>query len=227
MAAVDGTGLRYAVFFAGCPLRCVCCHNPDTWFSSEKTIGAEELESKLCRYRPYFKKDGGVTFSGGEPLLQAAFLKEMIPLLKRDGIAYALDTSGCVELTDEVKTVLDHSQLVILDLKYWDDASYRAYTGQGMEKTLAVADYLNAIGKKTWIRTVVIPGINDTPEIIARYLPYIRRWPCAQKYELLAFHTMGFYKYDKLGLNNPLQSTPALDPDARSRLQAFVDAELS
>lgn len=227
LAARDGDGLRYAVFFAGCPLRCAYCHNPDTWLSSDRTIGAGELLSKLRRYRPYFNNDGGVTFSGGEPLLQAAFLREMIPLLEADGIDYALDTSGCVDLTPDVKAVLDHAGLVILDLKFWDDESYREYTGQGIARTLATADYLNSINKKTWIRTVVIPGVNDSEEVLARYLPYIRRWGCATRYELLAFHTMGFFKYDEAGLFNPLKNTAPLDFAVLDSLQKFVDGELS
>ena len=227
LAAVDGEGLRCAVFFRGCPLHCVYCHNPDTQaFGKEGEIGAEELVRKISRYRPYFKERGGVTFSGGEPLCQAEFLCELIPLLEREGIGYIPDTSGAVVLSESVKTVLRQAQSVLLDLKFWDEESYRRYTGVGIAPALAMLDYLEEIGKPTRIRTVVIPGINDSTEMLASYLPHLRGKRCVTRYELLPFHTLGFFKYAELGVPNPLAQTPPMDRERLKTLQEFIDEKL-
>ena len=228
LAAVDGMGLRCAVFLAGCPLRCAYCHNPDTWTVASGTeIDAETLFRKIKRYKPYFKDIGGVTFSGGEPLLQAAFIREMIPLLASEDIPYAIDTSGAVALTDDVRFVLDHAQTILLDLKFWDSESYLRYTGHDWDNTIAILSYLNQTGKSTWIRTVTVPGINDSEEILKRYCQILKDYTCIEKYELLGFHTMGFFKYRELGVENPLVDTPPLENDKKSALQAFVDQRLA
>lgn len=226
LAAVDGEGLRCAVFFAGCPLRCAYCHNPDTWAPIGTQMSAHDLVKKIARYKPYFGENGGVTFSGGEPLLQASFIEEMMPLLKKQSISYAVDTSGAVVLSASVKNVLKQAQLVLLDLKFWDDESYRFYTGHDMRKTLAMLDYLNEINQNVWIRTVIIPGVNDNEEALLKYLPYIKNKPCVKKYELLAFHTMGFYKYENLGIINSFSEKKDLDNETKARLQAFVERHL-
>ena len=228
LAAVDGMGLRCAVFLAGCPLRCAYCHNPDTWAIAAGTeTDAETLFRKIRRYKPYFKELGGVTFSGGEPLLQAAFIREIIPMLASEKIPYAIDTSGAVKLTDDVKFVLDHAQTVLLDLKFWDRESYLRYTGRPWDDTLAMLEYLNQIGKSTWIRTVTVPNVNDSEDCIERYLQTVKNYACVEKYELLAFHTMGFFKYRELGIENPLCNTPPLDQDRKKALQAFADRRLA
>ena len=224
LAAVDGEGLRCAVFLAGCPLRCAYCHNPDTWSASGgRETEAAALVGKIARYKSYFGADGGVTFSGGEPLLQAEFLTEMIPLLKEKGIGYIVDTSGAVALTDAVKTVLQGAQGVLLDLKFWDDESYRRYTGQTSEAPLRMLRYLNELGIKTRIRIVVIPEINDREEILERYFPHLRGMTCVTRVELLSFHTMGFFKYEGLGIPNSLADTKPLAPAVKARLQVFAD----
>ena len=226
MAAVDGEGVRYAVFLAGCPLRCVFCHNPDTWNMSGTLMSSEELVKKIAKYKPYFKHNGGVTFTGGEPLLQAEFIKETALLLKEQGINYAVDTSGAMELNDTVKFVLENAQTVLLDLKFPDNEAYLKYTGHTMEKTLEMLEFLEAIGKPTRIRTVIIPKINDTEEEIQKYIMHIKNKKCIYKYELLAFHTMGFFKYDELGIENPLKDTKPLDLSVRDTLQKFVNSNL-
>lgn len=222
LAALDGDGLRSVVFLAGCPLRCAYCHNPDTWQMVGKRITAEALTKKICRFRPYFGSDGGVTFSGGEPLLQASFLEEMIPLLQKEGIGYIIDTSGHVPLSDSTKRVLAGSERVLLDLKFWDDSSYRHYTGQGIEPTLSMLTFLEEIGKKTTVRTVIVPEINDSESMLDRYLDCLRPYSCVDQYELLGFHTMGFFKYDQLGIPNPFSDKKPLDPHVLSRLQEYV-----
>lgn len=227
LAAVDGEGVRFAVFFSGCPLRCVFCHNPDTWERGGEEYTPEALVRKIARYKPYFKEKGGVTFSGGEPMLQSAFIAECIPLLKEKNIPYVVDTSGAVPLGENEKTVFKNAQEVLLDLKFPSDALYRKYTGVGMENTLKTLDFLEENAIPTIVRTVVVPGINDTKEALASYLPHVKGKSCVKKYELLPFHTMGFYKYEKLGARNPLAHTPALSHEACDTLQVFLDGEMN
>lgn len=227
LAAVDGDGLRYGVFLSGCPLRCVYCHNPDTWeMGAGRAFESGELVKKIVRYRSYFGERGGVTFSGGEPLLQAEWLCEVAELLKKEDIGYVLDTSGGVPLTEAVKTLLSGAQGVLLDLKFSEEESYLSYTGRGMSQTLAVLDYLESIGKTTRIRIVIVPGINDSEETLERYLAHLRGKNCVSEVELLGFHTMGFHKYEALGIENHLADQKALDPDLKDRLQSFVNEKM-
>lgn len=225
LAAVDGAGLRYAVFLSGCPLACAYCHNPDTRYKSGEEMDAAYLVEKIKRYKSYFGREGGVTFSGGEPLLQSDFINETAELLAEEGIGYILDTSGAVLLTDSVKRAIRGADSVILDIKFPDDESYINYTGRGIVETLAILKYLDSIGKRTVIRTVVVPGINDTEEYIDRYLDIISGYSCVSEYELLGFHTMGFFKYDALGIENRFKDKNMLDPDVLDRLKAHVKAK--
>ena len=226
LATLDGDGVRYAIYFNGCPLRCVYCHNPDTWGVSGEDYSAEDLFNKVKRYKPYFGQNGGVTFSGGEPLLNAPYINEVNSYLKTADIKYALDTSGQVEMTDDVKEAINNSDLVILDLKFYDNDSYYKYTGKTMMKTITMLYYLAAIEKRTWIRTVIVPGINDSKEILDKYIDIVKQFPHVEKYELLGFHTMGFFKYENLGIDNPLKDTPALSQDVLKDLQNYVDNKL-
>lgn len=227
LAAVDGLGLRCAVFLSGCPLKCAYCHNPDTWCGVATEIDPSALVKKIERYKPYFREDGGVTFSGGEPLCQAEFIQECIPLLREKGINYAVDTSGAVELTGPVKNVLENAQTVILDLKFPDDESYVKYTGKDMSKTLDILAYLEHINKDVWIRTVVVPGVNDSTDELEKYLVHVKGLKCVKRYEILGFHTMGFFKYDKAGIENPFKDKSDLDKDLQEHLQKFVNKNLN
>lgn len=226
LAALDGEGLRYGIFLAGCPLRCAYCHNPDTWDAScgeQKSV--EQLFAKIKRYTPYFKSSGGgVTFSGGEPLLQADEIVKLSQLLKTEGIGYTLDTSGCISLTDSVKKAVLGADLVICDLKFHTEADYKKYTGGSLEKVCDFLDFLFKNNKRVWLRTVIVPTINDTEADIDRYLkiaaPYFK---CVEKYQLLAFHTMGFFKYNNLNLQNPCKDIPALSSERLTELQQYLD----
>lgn len=222
MAALDGDGIRYAVFFTGCPLRCAYCHNPDTWHKSGNDWTTDALVKKIRRYKPYFKNGGGVTFSGGEPLLNADFIVEAGQLLREENINYAIDTSGSVPLTDSVKKTLDGADLVILDLKFYNSDDYAKYTKGKFENFIAIGKYCSENGIRLWLRTVVVPNINDTEEHIIKYAEFSKQFKF-QKYELLAFHTMGFFKYDNLKIENPLKGTPALDKERLSQLQKILD----
>jgi pyruvate formate lyase activating enzyme len=164
-----------------------------------------------------------VTFSGGEPLLHASEINELAAMLNADGIGYALDTSGCVDLSDDVKTALQNADMVICDVKFWDDESYLKYTGRDMSRTLKILEYCNEWGKRILARTVIVPTINDTPEHIAKYCEIIGRFKSVFKYELLGFHTMGFFKYENLGIANPLEGYEQMDVDALAKLQKEAD----
>lgn len=222
LAAVDGEGLRYDIFFTGCPLRCAYCHNPDTWHKGEIEMSAKEVFNKVKRYKPYFKNGGGVTFSGGEPLLNAEFINELYQMLKAEGIGYCLDTSGSVALSDEVKTAIDNADMVILDIKFHNRDDYKKYTGGAFDRFVEFGKYCSDKNKRLWLRTVIIPGINDTKEDIKKYAELVKNFRF-EKYELLGFHTMGFFKYEKLGLKNPLENTKALDKKRLEELQDYLD----
>ncbi len=224
LAALDGEGLRYELFLAGCPLRCACCHNPDTWSASVgQQMSCEQLLRKILRYVPYFADGGGVTFSGGEPLLQAAEIAQLGEMLRQNGVGYALDTSGCVPLTDAVCRAVAGADMVICDLKYPDTATMQQYTGGEFAQVTAFLDHLKKTGKRTWVRTVVIPGINDSTAWMDRYLAVLEPYrSIIERYELLGFHTMGFFKYEKLGLCNPLADRSALSQEKLAELQAYV-----
>ncbi len=229
LAALDGDGLRYGVFLMGCPLRCIYCHNPDTWIFGENApikMTPNELCAKILRYKPYFKGSGGATFSGGEPLLQALFLRETAGLLKEKSVGYVLDTSGAVPLNDDVKYLLENADTVLLDIKFPSDEQYLKYTGRDMKKTLKTLEFLENVGTKVYVRTVVVPEINDREDYLLQYTELIKKYTCVKKYELLAFHTMGFYKYRELGCENKLENIPPLSKERLSELQKFVDGKL-
>ncbi len=228
LGALDGDGIRYTVFLSGCPLRCIYCHNPDTWSGSvgeQKT--PEQLFNKIKRYTPYFRASGGgVTFSGGEPLLQADEINALAQLLKSENINYTVDTSGCVSLTPAVQKALLGAELIILDLKFYTEADYEKYSCGSLKKVTDFLDFLCKNNKKIWLRTVIVPSLNDTEHDIDSYLkiavPYL---DCVEKYELLAFHTMGFFKYDNLNITNPCKDVAALDAKKLDYLQAYLNKQ--
>lgn len=224
LAALDGKGIRYEVFFMGCPFRCAYCHNPDTW-TGEGTMHptAAELATKIVRYKPYFGKEGGVTLSGGEVLTQSEFACELTDILHEKGINVALDTCGGVPLTDSVRRALSSADMVILDLKFHDREGYAEYCRGNFDAVIATLEYLEEKGAYVWIRTVIVPGINDSETEIDKYAAIVGRYKCVRRWQLLAFHTMGFAKYAKLGIPNPLEGTPALSKDRLEQLQEYAD----
>ena len=226
LATLDGEGIRYGIFLSGCPLRCAYCHNPDTWeMSNGEQKPIDQVFKKIKRYKPYFKSNGGVTFSGGEPLLQAADIVELGNMLLSDGISYAIDTSCAVPLTDDVCKALDLADLVICDLKFYNASDFKKYTGGDFELVKSLFDYLLKTNKKIWVRTVIVPGINDSEEYIKGYVDFLQKYkPIIKKYELLGFHTMGFFKYEKLGVKNVLKDTPALSVERLDQLKAYVNS---
>lgn len=208
LGTVDGPGVRAVLFLQGCPLRCICCHNPDTWDTKGGTAYTlEELMHKIKRCRSYFGKNGGVTVSGGEPLLQAPMLVELFKLLKNEGIHTALDTSGCI-LNNSVKELLSYTDLVLLDYKYTNDIDYHQYTG--MEKSAAdiFLAYLQAQNKKTWLRHVYIPGYNDSEDSLEKLCQVKQKYSCIEHIELLPFRKLCLEKYRALGIPFALANTP-------------------
>ena len=162
LGTVDGPGVRFVAFLSGCPLRCKCCHNPDTWDTAGgKEYSAEEIVNKAIRYKEYFGAEGGITLSGGEPILQAGFATEIFEKCKEKGINTCLDTSGCI-LNDGVKELLKYTDYCMLDIKFTDDQRYQKYVGCGIDTPLEFLNYLTDQGIKTRIRQVIIPTINDT-----------------------------------------------------------------
>ena len=208
LGATDGPGVRFTVFVQGCPLRCACCHNPDTWdFNSGSDISAEELVKKAERYKEYFGSLGGVTVSGGEPLLQADFVKELFELCHKKGINTCLDTSGCV-LDEKVKELLTQTDLVMLDIKYTSEEKYQRYVGCSLEPVLEFLEYLEQSEKPYYIRQVIIPGLNDKNEDIAELKSLLKGKKFLKKIELLPFKKLCEVKYDSMGIEFPLKNTP-------------------
>ena len=219
MGLVDGPGIRTVVFLTGCRLRCLYCHNPEMWIKGKDNYTIEELVKKIMRSKPYFGKKGGVTFSGGEPLLQIDFLVECCKLLKKEGINIALDTAGAG--LGDYKEILDLVDLVIFDVKYTDSAGYKKLTGLDIGDSEKFIDALNESGKPVWIRQVMVPGLMDSLEYMDSLAKYILRIKNVQKIEFLPFHHLGFSKYEELGIKNSLKDTLEMDKDKCDELYSY------
>ena len=212
---VDGPGVRTVVFLQGCPLRCKYCHNPETWDPGRtvREYTPEQLAAYLFRYKNYMKH-GGVTFSGGEPLLQAEFLAETSVLLKKNEIHICLDTAGAVSRHPAgergMLPLLEHTDLILLDIKAADPVRYQEITGKSMDAFLAFLDLVQHKNKKLWLRTVIVPGINNEPAEIANIQKFAGKIKDVEKIEFLPYHTMGVRKYAALGMKYPLDGTPDL-----------------
>lgn len=222
MGTLDGPGVRSVVFMQGCPLRCCYCHNPDTWETVGGALtGAGALFQRVRRYKGYFGARGGVTVSGGEPLLQAAFVRRFFSLCREDKIHTALDTSGCL-LDGEARALLDLCDLVLLDLKFTTEEAYRAHTGGTLAATLRFLDELEKRKIPVWVRQVIAPGLNDDEENIGRLGRLISPYSCVEKVELLPFRRLCLEKYQAMGIPFPMGDTPEADPEMVARLQALV-----
>lgn len=206
LGTVDGPGVRFVVFMQGCNLRCKCCHNPDTWNMSEGTqYTPEEIVNKAVRYKEYFGEKGGVTLSGGEPILQAEFAKEVFILCHENGINTCLDTSGSV-LSDRVKDLLSYTDRVLLDIKYTDDLLYKENVGCHLEVVLDFLNFLNEKGIPTTLRQVIIPTVNDDEENTLKLKAIADAHDCVDKIELLPFKKICQTKYDNLGIVFPFSN---------------------
>ncbi len=221
MGLVDGPGVRFVVFMQGCPLRCAYCHNPETWADEKKIeMTAEELVKKVLKYKPYFGDDGGVTFSGGEPLRQPKFLLEALKECKKYGINTCLDTSGA---GDEYDEILDYVDLVILDVKAIDAEKYKALTGQNIERYNRFLATCQKKKKRLWLRQVIVPGHNDTEADILRLKEYIKNIENVERVELLPYHSMAKEKYKKLGIKYRLENVLDMDKEKCKKLEKLLN----
>ena len=188
LGTLDGPGVRFVIFMQGCPLRCACCHNPDTWdLNGRKSFSASEIFAKITRYKEYFSQNGGVTISGGEPLVQPEFCTEIFKKCKENGIHTCLDTSGCVPSAD---FVLDYTDYCLLDIKYTTDEQYKKYVGCSLAQPTYFLKQLNDRNIPTRIRQVIIKGLNDTPESIKRLKELVSPFKCVREIELLPFRKL-------------------------------------
>lgn len=224
--AVDGPGIRFVVFFQGCPLRCLFCHNPDTWNMTEgKDYTPEEIVQEILPYRAFLRR-GGVTLTGGEPLFQPAFAAELLRQLKAEGFHTAVDTSGAVPL-ELCKDAVDLADLLLLDIKALDPELCRTLTGQDNTHPLRLLRYCEEHQKPVWIRHVMVPGYTLDPKKLNRLAEFVKGFSCVKQVELLPFHQLGRYKWEELKLPYRLAETPVPTPDEVAAAQKiFSDAGL-
>ena len=222
LGTADGPGVRAVVFMQGCPLRCACCHNPDTWdFNGGTEVTPDEIFRKVKRLKNYFGEDGGVTVSGGEPLMQPEFIKELFTLCKTDGITTAIDTSGCV-LNGKIKEVLNLTDTVLLDYKYVSDELYKSKVGTEKSKVDEFLSYLNSQNINTWLRQVIIKDLNNNENSVKVLKDLKQKYPCIKKTELLPFKKLCIEKYEKLGIPFPLAETPETSKKEIEELEKFL-----
>lgn len=222
LGTLDGPGVRFVVFLQGCPLRCACCHNPETWDpAGGESCTARQLAAAAVRYRPYFGPKGGVTLSGGEPLLQPEFAAAFFRLCRENGLHTCLDTSGC-RLDDRVAAVLDYTDYCLLDIKFTTDRQYRDYVGCGLKGPLDFLACLNERQIPTRLRQVVIRGLNDSEDSIRQLGAIARSHPCVAETELLPFRTLCAEKYDRLGIPFRLKNLPETTPAELQRLRRWL-----
>ncbi len=222
MGLVDGPGIRMVVFTRGCKLRCLYCHNPETWNKLGGTvITSDEIVSRAKRNMSYYKS-GGITFSGGEPLLQPEFLIDCLKKLKELGIHTALDTAGVgIGHYDEI---LEYTDLVILDIKAVHEDDYKLVTGRDMTEFNQFIEVIKKKEKPLWIRQVIVPGMNDTEKNILDLKKFIKQFPKVEKVELLPYHLYGVEKYKKLNILYPLDGVPAMDNEKIKELTSLLES---
>ena len=223
MGLVDGPGIRTVVFMQGCKLRCAYCHNPDTWKLNEgKEVTPDELIKKILRFKPYFEKSGGgVTFSGGDPLIQHEFLLEMLKRCKENGIHTTIDTAGYGN--GNYDEILKYTDLVLLDIKHIDDEGYINLTGKNTDGINEFLKALNKSNAKVWVRHVVVPGYTDSKESMKKIANIINsKVSNVEKVELLPYHLLGVNKYEVLGLDYKLKGVNAMDKNKTKDLENYL-----
>lgn len=205
LGTLDGPGIRVVVFMYGCNLRCKYCHNPESWCGDNfDSYTPAELFEKIKKYKPYFKNNGGVTFTGGEPLMQSAFVQEVFKLCKKEGIHTCLDTAGNAS---NYGAILDYTDLILLDIKHIDEEGYKYITGKSMDSFNNFFKEVQLKGNKLWLRQVIVPEFNDTQEYIRRFKEYIKNIKNVEKVELLPYTELGKEKYKELGLPYKIKGT--------------------
>lgn len=207
MGTVDGPGIRFVIFMQGCPLQCKFCHNRDTWQPGiGKNYTVDEIVKKVLRSKPYFETThGGVTVSGGEPLLQTPFLIELFKKLKKYNIHTVLDSAGSIPINNSIKELLSYTDLVLLDIKHIDSKKCIDLTGMSNENTLNFAKYLNDNNIPMWINQVIVPGITDDSEDLKHEKEFLNKFSNIEKIQFLPYHSLGKYKWEELNLKYPLE----------------------
>ena len=209
--SVDGPGVRFVVFVSGCVMRCQYCHNPDTWKRGSETYSADEVLKRAEKYKSYWGKEGGITVSGGEPMMQLPFVTELFEKAKKKGINTCLDTSGIMfnpDNTAETDRLRASTDLVMLDIKHIDDEQHRRLTGQSNKNILAFAKYLDERKIPVWIRHVVVPGITLNDDYLKKLGQFIGTLSNVKRVETLPYHSLAIPKYEELGISYPLTDTP-------------------
>lgn len=226
MGLVDGPGIRTVIFLQGCRLRCRYCHNPDTWeLCGKGTLEPpEEIADRLMRFKPYYGADGGVTFSGGEPLLQKEFLTEVLALCKSRGIHTCLDTAGAG--CGGYREILKNTDLVLLDVKHYTPEGYKAVTGQSMDAYAEFLETVQSMEIPLWLRHVAVPGLTDGESHLAGLAEYIKGIRNVKRVELLPYHVLGVPKYHAMGIPYSLEGVPPMDAGALARWQERMDRSL-
>lgn len=220
--SVDGPGVRYVIFLTGCAMRCQFCHNPDTWDMPKGTpYTADELVKTALRYQTYWGEQGGITVSGGEPLLQIDFLTELFRKAKEQGIHTTLDTSGNPFTREEpffekIQELMKYTDLVMLDIKHIDDEKHKVLTGWTNENILDMAKYLDELHKPVWIRHVLVPERSDEDTALEKLHEFIEGLGNVERVEVLPYHTLGEYKWKELGYDYPLRG---IEPPTKGRVE--------
>lgn len=224
---VDGPGIRFVIFFQGCNLKCKYCHNRDTWdINGGKYISVDELLTKILRYKEYFDASGGgVTVTGGEPLLQAKFIIALFKKLKEYSINTAIDTSGIIGITDDIKELLNYTDLVLLDIKHIDSEKCKNLVGFGNENELKFAKYLSDNNIPVWIRQVIVPGITDNEEDLKKLKLFLASLKNVKKVELLPYHNMGRYKWEDLGFEYELSDIRVANDDDIAKAKKILEIQ--
>lgn len=222
LGTLDGPGIRFVVFLQGCKLRCLYCHNPETWdmVGSSVETTPQELVKRVEKYKNYYGQTGGVTFSGGEPLLQPEFLLECLKLCKKKGIHTCLDTAGFG--FGEYTEILKYVDLVILDVKAVESEEYTHITGQKMDKFREFVEILQKENKKIWLRQVIVPNINDDKEHILKLKQFASTLKNVEKVELLPYKTIGVHKYKTLKLKYRLEGVNELGEEKLKELNEYL-----
>ena len=223
LGAVDGPGVRFVVFMQGCSLKCKYCQNRDTWnLKGGTTYSSDEIVEKILRYKNYIMPNGGVTISGGEPLLQAKFLIELFTKLKKYNIHTCIDTSGSVVLTDEIKELINLTDLFLLDIKCINDEKAINLTGVSNKKELEFARYLSNINKTMWIRQVLVPGYTDDEQDLIKLKEFISTLKSVERVEVLPYHDLGKFKWEQLGEVYPLEKVRTANNDDVKRAKEIL-----
>ncbi len=216
---VDGPGIRTVVFFNGCKLRCKYCHNPEMWTKKEDNYTVDEVVHKVLRSKPYFKDEGGVTFSGGEPLLHSKFIIEVAKKLKKEKINICLDTAGVGN--GNYDELLKYVDIVLLDIKHTEKETYKEITGMELKEVENFINACNKNNKRIWIRQVIIPDINDNTKYMDSLVEYLKHIKNIERIDFLPFHRLGREKYIKLNIPYPYEDKDDMDKDKCNELYNY------